>query len=529
MSLETFLLLWVKLFFIIFWSISLLGLNVQAQEERPERQEKQDRVAMLIGNSEYMRYEDALLNPCRDVERLAEVLESEPLNFKVFKSCNVTRSEFNKQLNHFTAQISEESVVFFYYSGHAVELEGQNYLLPVDYHQRLNEDFGWMGFSLNRVVEFIEKESSHVNLILLDACRDNPLPKSKRMKSLSAAKGLALMQSQSRTLIGFATGPGKKAWDGDDYSPYLKALVKYLPRQDLTTSQMMNHVAHETSVITNGEQVPWTNSSILPIGWCLAGCKNIGNTAQRSPVSPLQIPMAKFIKVVGGQYNIGCSVKDKECESYESPRLAVSIDDFYLAETEVTFEQYDFYCERTSDCQLPDDEGWGRAQRPVINVSWEQAQMYIQWLNQQAIAENGSFRLPTESEWEYAARAGEKHRYAWGHQFLGEPQWRFKKSSLVKSQPANPWGLYDMMGSVWEWCEDRWYDSHLGRPEDGSAWHKRGLKAWLSGGNGERVIRGGSWYSQRSNLRFSFRNSSLPTQRHNNVGFRLVRDIAYSD
>ena len=238
------------------------------------------------------------------------------------------------------------------------------------------------------------------------------------------------------------------------------------------------------------------------------------------------IPISKMIEIPGGDFEMGCQPQDDKCEEDEKPLHEVSVPSFLLGATEVTFEQYDHYCNQVSDCELPEDEGWGRGQRPVINVSWQDAQKYIQWLNAQNLP-GGKYRLPSESEWEYAARAGTRTQYFWGNQpsnqhgngneSEGWPDDGYTdRTAPVGSYEANAWGLYDMSGNVWEWCEDRWHSDYQGAPDDGSA--------WVTGGNSSRVLRGGSWNTVPYNLRSGYRNGAFPSNRFLNIGFRLAQD-----
>ena len=195
---------------------------------------------------------------------------------------------------------------------------------------------------------------------------------------------------------------------------------------------------------------------------------------------------------------------------------------------EVTFEEYDAFALATGR-ELPDDQGWGRGRRPVINVTWEDATVYAKWLS----AETGKrYRLPTEAEWEYAARAGTETPYWWGDDIkqdskvwancndCGSP-WDGNETAPVGQFPANGFGLYDMAGNVLEWVQDCWHDSYKGAPEDGSV-------AWEEDGKGEcdrRVFRGGYWGAIPAYLRSAARSGVGADDGGNGLGFRLAQDI----
>ncbi len=155
---------------------------------------------------------------------------------------------------------------------------------------------------------------------------------------------------------------------------------------------------------------------------------------------------------------------------------------------------------------------------PIYYVSWKEVQEFIKKLNRRYPGHH--YRLPTEAEWEYACRAGTTTRFHTGdsESDLGRAVW-YRDNSGGKTHPvgqkrANAWGLYDMHGNVWEWCEDVWHNNYGGAPDDGSAWTR--------GGDVRRVLRGGSWYFITRYCRSANRGRSHPDSRHDNLGFRLV-------
>ena len=219
----------------------------------------------------------------------------------------------------------------------------------------------------------------------------------------------------------------------------------------------------------------------------------------------------------------------------ERPVHSVTVKPFKLGKYEVTFALWDA-CVDDGGCDgyRPKDKGWGRDNRPVINVSWVDTQRFIKWLNDKT---GSNYRLPTEAEWEYAARAGSTTKYSWGNDIgvnsancnkkYCHDQWKY--TAPVGSFPANAWGLHDMHGNVWEWVQDCEHHNYQGAPNDGSA--------WTSGCNYDeyRVIRGGSWHQNARFLRTAFRDYHYAYDRRgefllfhgsNNLalGFRLAQD-----
>ena len=199
---------------------------------------------------------------------------------------------------------------------------------------------------------------------------------------------------------------------------------------------------------------------------------------------------------------------------------------FAVGQNEVTFAEYDRFVLATWR-KLPSDQGWGRKNRPVINVAWDDTMAYAEWLYEQT---GQHYRLPSEAEWEYAARGGTTTIYWWGDEVRQDgkvrancsecgSQWDLKQTAPVGSFAANPFGLQDTAGNVWEWVEDCWHDRYQGAPSDGSAWEKAG-----GGDCSQRVVRGGSWGGRPGNLRSAGRDWSNTVFRPYFIGFRLAQD-----
>ena len=219
---------------------------------------------------------------------------------------------------------------------------------------------------------------------------------------------------------------------------------------------------------------------------------------------------------------------DDEAYDDETPQHKVRISrSFRMGIYEVTLGQFKKYiADAGRDDLLTDDfikynRNGDRA--PVVYVSQPDAQGFIRWLNKKEGTQ--AYRLPTEAEWEYAARAGTTKRYSWGNG-IGRnrancdgcgSQWDDKRPAPVGSFAANAFGLYDMHGNVWEWVEDCWHDNYKGAPTDG--------RAWKTGCDGElAVLRGGSWVDILRRLRSAHRGGNGPSARYSTLGFRLVQD-----
>jgi formylglycine-generating enzyme required for sulfatase activity len=206
---------------------------------------------------------------------------------------------------------------------------------------------------------------------------------------------------------------------------------------------------------------------------------------------------------------------------------------FSIAKYLITFDEYELFV-KAMNRELPSDEGWGRGKRPVINVSWEDANAYASWLSE---ISGKSYRLLTEAEWEYAVRANTTTDYYWGGQAMAKDFAWYYANSDSKTHPVgqkkpNAFGLYDMSGNVWQWVQDCWHDNYDKAPDNGSAW-----QAENNGYCSRRVLRGGycarRFLGQRpgpfelgvpDRLRSASRDWNNPVYRNDDIGFRLAKD-----
>ncbi len=239
----------------------------------------------------------------------------------------------------------------------------------------------------------------------------------------------------------------------------------------------------------------------------------------------------EMVVVPPGSFVMGSPASEEGRLDLEGPQRTVTIARaFAVGRFEVTFAEWDA-CVADGGCNgyRPSDEGWGRGNRPVINVSWNDAQAYVQWLSNRT---GKRYRLLSEAEWEYVARAGTTTAYPWGssasHEFanygkdgccdgLAQGRDRWVNTAPVGSLPANRFLLHDMHGNVAEWTEACSNESYAGAPSDGSAWR--------SGECSRRVLRGGSWVSYPQNLRSARRNRNDPSNRNDFNGFRVARTL----
>ncbi len=240
--------------------------------------------------------------------------------------------------------------------------------------------------------------------------------------------------------------------------------------------------------------------------------------AQPPVVKPLDTqikPTIQWVSIPLGTFIMG-SPEDEVDRSDDEMEHYVILSSYKMSAYKITFDQYDAFCEATGRPK-PDDSGWGRGKRPVVNVSWYDATAFADWMG---------CRLPTEAEWEYACRAGSTSPFNTGYNLTTNQanyDGNFPYNNNVKgiyreqttevgSFPPNAWGLYDMHGNVYEWCSD-WYGYYTNSTQTNP-------NGPISGSR--RVFRGGRWSSRASSCRSANRSISDPGDRNNFLGFRLV-------
>jgi len=241
-----------------------------------------------------------------------------------------------------------------------------------------------------------------------------------------------------------------------------------------------------------------------------------------------------LVELPGGCFQMGSPQGERGRDDDDERRHRVCVEAFRMGRYEVTFDEYDRFA-RATGRDRPGDQGWGRGRRPVIDVSWHDAMAYADWLSKRT---GRAYSLPTEAEWAYAARAGTQTARFWGEaaeeacsyanvydrtsERVNDFSWSAHgcddgeaHTAPVGSYEANPWGLYDVVGNVWEWtCSV--YDASYGGAE---------RRCGQGGDGARRALRGGSWYDEPRDARSAFRIWNTPTFRLDLIGFRLAQDL----
>ena len=243
--------------------------------------------------------------------------------------------------------------------------------------------------------------------------------------------------------------------------------------------------------------------------------KWLNSMLEREQTFLKEYPKFKMVDIPAGKFRMGCSPGDGDCYKDEKPAHWVTLSGFKMSATEVTFDEWDVYVKAGGTNYSPDDEGWGRGNRPVINVSWKDVQKYIEWLNR---VTGKRYSLPTEAQWEYVARAGTSTIYSFGNDKKRLKQYAWiddnsnGQTNEVGSLQPNKWGVYDMYGNVMELCMDGLND------------YQRGEEINPVGPSSRLgvVVRGGSFTHYSYHCRSSRRTSNSDCGRNKKIGYRLV-------
>lgn len=220
--------------------------------------QKEKRLALLIGNSDYI-HGGSLSNPVNDVRAMAEALQE--VGFEVMKFENLRQKDMKKSIDDFGKRLYDYDVGLFYYAGHGIQSDGFNYLIPVESQLLAYEDVEYDCVRADRILRKMEYASTDVNVLILDACRDNPFE--RKWSRAASGKGLAFMDAPSGSIIAYATSPGRTAADGTGKNGlYTEALLKYIQKRGLQIEEVFKNVRKEVEQRSSGKQTPWESTSL---------------------------------------------------------------------------------------------------------------------------------------------------------------------------------------------------------------------------------------------------------------------------
>jgi hypothetical protein len=220
--------------------------------------QKEKRLALIIGNSNYI-YGGSLTNPVNDARAMADALKR--VGFEVMEFENLTQPDMKKAIDEFGNKLRNYDVGLFYYAGHGIQSDGFNYLIPIEAQLLAYEDVEYDCVRADRILSKMEYASTSVNVLILDACRDNPFE--RKWSRAAAGKGLAFMDAPSGSLVAYATSPGRTAADGAGKNGlYTEALLKYIQQRGLQIEEVFKNVRREVESKSGGKQTPWESTSL---------------------------------------------------------------------------------------------------------------------------------------------------------------------------------------------------------------------------------------------------------------------------
>ncbi|WP_083841460.1 SUMF1/EgtB/PvdO family nonheme iron enzyme [Bradyrhizobium sp. STM 3843] len=531
------------------------------------------RVALVIGNGAYSL--SPLPAATGDAKRVAQLLRDG--GFDVVYAEDTKRADMEAAIKRFSQKLGRGDTVLVYFAGHAVQSQDRNFLVPVDASVSSDADISSQAVDTDLILDPLIVDRPKGAAIILDAARKNDW----QQKGSTRAAGLANLRPIHGITQAYSAAPGEIVDDqtgsqGLFVSEFLKAAK--VPGRTFKDAFRLTRTG--VAKATRNKQVPWETSIdtadfvVMPQGgsnslalrgpthspdsleqgfWdTIKSSDSAANfqayidaypngafvsaarerlqalvpntpskpqaTAERAPSSTLQdcAECPELVLIQPGTFAMGSTEIP-----FEGPIHDVSIrNPFYIGRYEVTYAEWDACLVDKGCTYRPDDRGLGRGRRPVTNVDWNDAKAYIGWLSRKT---GKTYRLPTESEWEYAARASTTSPYFWGRTIekdhancwgcTTEPR---KSTIEVGSFKPNSFGVYDMAGNAAEWVEDCWSEGYRGAPSDGSAFVKSGCS--------ERVLRGGAFNNDPKYVRSAARFKYDYDVRYPSNGFRVVRE-----
>ncbi len=512
------------------------------------------RTALVIGNAAYS--EAPLRNPANDANDVASMLTE--LGFDVTQHTNLDHKAMEDAIRAFGLRLRRGGVGLFYYAGHAVQVDGRNYLLPLRSGIKTRTDVKYHSVDLGFLLDAMGDANNSMNLVILDACRNNPFRWYR-----GGNRGLAQTPAPMGTLIAFSTAPGSVAADGDARNGvFTQHLLDSLQLPGLQIEEVLKRTRAAVMTATSRRQVPWENSSIVGELVLRPGAINPPPPPplRAGDVMPNPPPGMRFRYIPPGTFQMGSPSDESGRDDDETRHSVMLTRGYWMSETEITQAQWQAVMGNNPAYFQNCGETC-----PVEQVNWFEAVTFANRLSAQeglqpcyvldectgdlgggctgerswsctgdyacsgvrlGSATCSGYRLPTEAEWERAARSGTETAIYTGALTLGDggkgPELKtiawFSGNAGGSTHPvgqkaSNAWGLRDMLGNVREWTWD-WYGS-LGSvattdplgPVQGSL----------------RVRRGGSWNFNARYCRAANRFYGSPGYRTRNVGFRLVR------
>jgi formylglycine-generating enzyme required for sulfatase activity len=447
------------------------------------------------------------------------------LGFQVETVLNGSLEQMEKAVERLRNRLSANNGAygFLFYAGHGVQSNGENFLIPADAAINNESTLRLRALSVQVVLDELNQAGNALNIVVLDACRNNPFGWAR-----GGARGLQVVGVQpADSIIVYATAAGSVAADGSGRNGlFTSHLLNNLKTPGIEIREVFRRTGESVSRASNQEQRPAVYDQFYGTVY-LAG----GATPAVVPVVPVNPPPnvpADMVRVSGGTFMMGSPGNEANRQSNEEQHQ-VTVGSFLIGKYEVTQKEW-------IEVMGSNPSYFKGDNLPVEQVSWDEV---IEYCNKRSVKEGlmpaytvsgttvtwnrsaSGYRLPTEEEWEFAARGGSGAGYLIyaGSNSVDSVGWYWdnsgSKTHPVGTKAANGLGLYDMSGNVWEWCWD-WY----------GAYSTSSVTDPMGASSGSyRVFRGGSWSFSGQYLRSAYRIYSTPSLRNFDIGFRLVRPL----
>lgn len=580
----------------------------------------QKRLALILGNANYGG-DNSLKNPENDAKDIAVALGE--LGFASTVVLDGSLQQMSNAVHAFADKIraaGSQSVALIYYSGHGIQVNGENYLVPVGFIMPASErDINRYALSAESALSEMQEANAQVNIAILDACRNNPFAKSRDL----GKRGLAKLEATG-VFIAYSTTAGTTADDniGGKNGLYTASLLTYLRQPGLTLTGVFAKTRNVVAKASNRKQVPFVTDGLIDAeDFCLlpgvaapasvvesanastmdtnahltittnvpgatilvddkpvisgtftldlglakqktvevgiaadgyksavqtvtllrgktltlpvtlaalsptptppVGVEVIGTNVPKRFTPPLTLAQykAQMVMVPAGEFIMGSDIGQED----EKPVHRVYLSAYKIGKTAVTVGMWQEFCTATKGA-MPEEprfnKGWTRRNHPIVNVSWNDAQEYCTW---------AKLKLPSEAQWEKAARGADGQGFPWGNEFDPKRLWCSTAEAddaggtrVVGDFPAgaSPYGCLDMAGNVFQWCADTYDKGFYGsrRATENDPLNESGREY--------RVLRGGSWYNYHSiDFRSAIRNSDAPTVGNLYLGIRLSSEL----
>jgi sulfatase modifying factor 1 len=505
--------------------VILCPLVCLAQQPGPRR------LALVIGNSAYTSLPGAP-SALSEAHLISNALAG--VGFHVTLAENLNYGGFFARESEFLQTVHPGDVCLFYYSGHGAQIiDDDDYLLPVDFPPDSDKEMEDRAFRLTRLIEHLNQKQVSLKILIIEAPRRIP---TVIRKSSGVGLGMPDIRSYKGTLVALAAGvshyivgppkPGDVGW-------FTRAVADRISRPGLKLTDFFYDAKQEVGRNTDQRQLPEWTDSVLPEGFYFTPPLPVPTSDLTRPIVVNQVHVSttvptsrkdrlEYVHIPAGSFKMGCVPADTRCDANEKPQHPVTISHgFWMGRTEVEVAAYQrFVGESAKKYKMPGsvlyNKGWKTTNYPMMMVTWEESSAYCGW---------AGGRLPTEAEWEYAARAGKDDQVYPLNSENSRNKANFKGTSgndiydwlaPVHSFDENDFNLYDMAGNVWEWVSDFYSPTYYREsPEVDPKGPATGK---------EHVKRGGSFESTwQDNLRISVRQSQ-GTAYLFKVGFRCVLD-----